>query len=434
MAIRIRLPARLTKMLLFAAALLLLYLAGSLLFFNATPKEIRVTETIEAPYSVRDPQFRRESGQITGRRWVDGNSIEILDDGRLIFDSMLRDIRNATCCITKETYNFWGEDVATPFSEALAEAANRGLHVHFLMDYVGSINATRAQLDTMSDAGVQIARWREPAWYQLSRFNHRTHRKILVIDGATAYVGGANTSDPWLPGNPDGGYKDYHYRLTGPIVNEIQGAFSENWVSARGELLLGNRYYPDIYAGGSLPMQITSSHPREGQKRMRKMLMHAMASADESIRIGSAYFFPDRRFLQAIMDASQRGVDIRILVPGEEIDQKYLRYASRTLFGDLLTSGVEIYEYQPSMYHAKKLIVDEHFVSVGSSNFDNRSFRLNDELNVNILDSDFGQEMAHRFDQDLARSVPVTLEDWETRPLGQRMWGWIVRITLGAYL
>jgi cardiolipin synthase A/B len=414
--------------------LLVLYLLGTVLFFNATPKQKRITEPIQTGYSVTGPEFKRISGLIAGRQWVDGNSIEVLQRGQDVFAAMLDDISSAEKSITKETFVYFGDEVAAPFAKALAEAARNDVRVHFLMDFVGSVLASGEILDTMRDAGVNIERWREPSWYQLARFNHRTHRKLLVVDGRAAYTGGVNTADPWMPDLDEGGYKDYHFRLTGPIVNEIQGAFSENWVSSRGELLTGERYYPEPDTTGTLTMQVTSSHPREGQKRVRKMLLHAIASADESIRIGSAYFFPDAKFIQALVDAAERGISVTILTPGEKIDQNYVRRASHTLWDDLLKAGIRMYEYQPTMYHAKIMIVDDYFVTIGSTNFDNRSFRLNDEANINILDRDFGLKMAGYFGEDLDQSVQITLEDLKNRSLWHKFHGWLVAGTIGSYL
>ncbi|TVR34384.1 MAG: phosphatidylserine/phosphatidylglycerophosphate/cardiolipin synthase family protein [Balneolaceae bacterium] len=408
--------------------LFIFYLIGSILFFNATPKEKRVTEPIFSYYSVDDGGFVRETGLLTGRNWVYGNDIEVIDNGEDIFDSMIADIRSATRSITKETYNFWGEKVATTISEELAEAARRGVSVHFIMDFVGSRNATGEQLDIMREAGVELVRWRKPAWYQLARLNHRTHRKILVVDGATAYMGGANTADDWIKDVEEGGYKDYHYRITGPIVNEIQGAFSENWVASTGRLLTGTHYYTDPDTTGRTRMQVTSSNPREGQKKIRKNKLYLIASARENIRLAYAYFFPDHEVIAALVEAAERGVLIQTITPGEKIDQKYLRYASQNRWGELLRAGVEMFEYRPGMYHTKLMIVDDAYVSIGSSNFDNRSFRINDETNLNILDKEFSALMVQNFENDLKESDPFTYSDWENRPLTRKFSGWITQI------
>ncbi|MCH8556630.1 MAG: phospholipase D-like domain-containing protein [Balneolia bacterium] len=424
----------LKKLILGILSLFLIYLIGTLLFFNATPVEILITSEVEVSHGVKDDQFRIESAQLSGRAWVGGNDIQVLTRGSEIFHAMFNDIGSASRSITKETYNFYGDDVAKPMAEALSEAAERGVQVKFLMDFIGSALAENGLFDNMRDSGVEVERWREPAWYQIARFNHRTHRKLLNIDGRVAYTGGANTADPWLPDHEDGGYKDYHFRITGPVVSEMQGAFAENWASARGELITGPEFFRTPSETGNLLVQVTTSHPREGQKRVRTMLLYAMASAEESIRIGSAYFFPDDKFIDAMLAARQRGVQIQLLMPGETIDQNYVRLASQTLWGPLFEAGVEIYEYNNTMYHAKKMIVDDYFVTVGSTNFDNRSFRLNDETNINILDETFGETMTSYFLDDIGASERITLEEWENRPLLHRIWGHVVARTIGSYL
>lgn len=424
----------LKKLLLYIVGLFILFVIATVLFFNATPIEKRVSVPIDASYAVTEPGFKLESGILTGRQWVGGNSIEVLDRGSEIFGAMLEEIESAEKSITKETFNFYGDDVGRPVAEALADAAIRGVNTHFLMDYIGSVPADGEFFEIMEDAGVELERWRRPAWYQLARFNHRTHRKLLNVDGRVAFIGGANTADPWLPDLEEGGYKDYHFRIKGPVVNEFQGAFSENWVSSRGELLIGERYYTELDSTGDVYMQISSSHPREGKPQVRKSMLYAISSASESIRIGSAYFFPDLGFIEALTRAADRGVRVQILTPGEKIDQNYVRIASHYRWEDLLDAGIEMYEYQPAMYHAKIMIVDEYFVTVGSTNFDNRSFRLNDETNVNILNEEFGKLMADYYDQDLLQSDRITREEWKNRPLWQKAAGCLITKVMGAYL
>ena len=414
--------------------LFVLYLIGTLFFFNATPEPKRITTPIEYTYSVSDPAFKTNSGILTGRSWVEGNDAIVLSRGEDIFSTMYEDIRNARNSISKETFVYRGEEVATTMARELADASGRGVNVHFIMDYVGSVEAASDQLKLMEDAEVQFVRWRKPAWYQVPRFNHRTHRKLLLIDGEIAYTGGVNMGDEWLYDQEEGGKKDYHLRITGPVVHELQGAFSKNWVATRGELLKGDSYYPHLEITGNLPMQVTTSHPGDGAKQVRKMLLHAIASANESIRIGSAYFFPDRKFLQALVDAANRGVHIRILTPNETIDKNFVRMASHTLWGDLLEAGIEMYEFQPVMYHAKLMIVDEYFVTMGSTNFDNRSFRLNDEANVSILDENFARQMTELYEEDLEHSERITLEEWESRSFFRKAYGWVIARVIGVYL
>jgi cardiolipin synthase A/B len=413
--------------------LFLLYIAGGIVYFNATPIDKRITQPISADYSVDDKGFLKETGLLIGRGWVNGNHIEILDDGEEIFESMLDAIRHAEHSITKETYNFWGEKTGTPFAEELAKAAERGVKVHFLMDYVGSRKATRKQIRRMEEAGVEVVRWRQPSWYQLSRFNHRTHRKLFVIDGKTAFVGGVNIGDDWRTPVQEGGFRDYHYRVTGLAVHELQRAFSENWVAATGRLLTNSTYYPELETNGEKLMQVTTSHPREGQKMIRKMYLYAISAARETIRINTAYFFPDHEFLDTLVDAANRGVQVQIIVPGSNIDQSYFRFASINRWEKLLKAGVEMYEYEPSMYHSKLLIVDDAFVSIGSANFDNRSFRINDETNLNILDRDFASERIRYFEKDLENSRVFTLDDFYDRSTWRRFVGWIAQ-AMGPHL
>lgn len=401
--------------LLIAAILLLIYMIGGIIYFNATPVNIQITQPIVASYSSGEKGFKHESGLLLGRNWVEGNSVDILDDGELIFEQKIEAIRNAKKTITKETYNFWGDKAGTLIAKELAAAAERGVSVHFLMDYIGSRKASSEQIQLMKDAGVEVIRWRNPSLQQISRLNHRTHRKILVIDGETAFTGGVNAADNWIFSEENGGFKDYHYKITGPIVSDIQQAFSENWVTSTGKLLTGPSYYPELEPAGEYSMQLTSSHPREGQKNIRKMYLYAISSATESIRITSAYFLPDDDFLDAIADASKRGVHVRIILPGEKIDQDYFRDASKNKWKGMLEAGVEIYEYQPAMYHAKLLIVDDMFVSFGSANFDNRSFRINDEMNVNVLNPGFAAKRIEYFNRDLEKSKQYTLEMFKER-------------------
>lgn len=415
-------------------AFFLLFLLGSILFFNASPAEKRITESITAHYAVQDDGFRRETGLLTGREWVNGNSIEVFRTGEETFGAMLSDIRSAEYSINKETYNYWGEKAGMEFAEALSEAKNRGVETRFLMDFVGSVMASREKFNLMQDNEVEVERWRRPSWYQLARLNHRTHRKLLITDGTTGYIGGMNTADAWLSETEDGGYKDYHFRVTGPATAELQAAFSENWVSARGELLTGPAFYPELSSAGNLPVQVVSSHPRKGHKVARKMLLYAIASAHETIDIGSAYFFPDKPFVEAIAEAAERGVKVRILTPGAETDKQFVRFASYIRMQPLLEAGAKIYEYEPTFYHAKKMIVDQHFVTVGSINFDNRSFRLNDEANINILDTEFATRLTEYFEQDLSSSREWTLEDHNNRPMWQRIYGWMTSTFLGTYL
>ncbi|REL33858.1 cardiolipin synthase B [Rhodohalobacter sp. SW132] len=413
--------------------LFLVFLIGTVLFFNAVPKEKRLLELINTDHSIEDPEFIYESCLLIGRPWTKNNQIEVLENGEEIYDSMVEAINSAERTITFETYEYYGDEAAQRFSEAFSAAAERGVKVHALLDFIGSVNATDEQLEMMEEAGVELIRWRKPSWYQFARFNHRTHRKLLIIDGNIGFTGGANVGDNWLGSVENGAYKDYHYKIRGSLVSELQASFSENWTSASGRLIYGNDYFSIQDSAGNKKMQVSSSHPREGKQKMRKMFIYSMASARDTVRFATAYFYPDQLFLDALQETAERGVTVQILVPGESIDKGFVRHASVNNWRGILESGVEIYEYQPSMYHAKLMIADNRMVSMGSSNLDNRSFRLNDETNVNILSEEFAATMTELYKNDKSEAERYTLKMWENRPYSNRLYGWVTEL-FGAHL
>ncbi|SEP08830.1 phospholipase D-like domain-containing protein [Aquisalimonas asiatica] len=406
---------------------------GNIVLFNALPKPKRLQQPVEVDYGVSDPQFQRTMGVLMQTPIVDGNRIALLEDGEAIYAGMLEAIDDAEHSITFETYEFWGEEAAGAFASALSEAAERGVAVHALLDFIGSAAADPDKLEQMKDAGVELIRWREPSWYELARFNHRTHRKLLITDGTTGFTGGANVADNWLPDDDGEAYRDNHFRLEGPVVGNLQAAFMENWLDASGTLPLGEAYFPELDDAGELPMQVVNSAPREGYHRIRKMLLYAIAAAEEQITIGTAYFYPDPDFLGALTDASDRGVTVRILVPGDSIDKGFVRHASVNRWEPMLEAGVEIYEYQPSMYHSKLLSIDDQWASIGSTNLDNRSFRINDETNVNVYDTAFARDIRHLVEEDLDDAERYDLERWQDRPWHKRLAGWLT-MTIGGHL
>ncbi len=404
----------------------------SVLAANATPKAFRLTQSVSVDYSVDDPRFRQTLERGLQAPILDGNRADMLENGEAIYPAKLDAIAAAETSISFEVYEFWGETAGAEFAEALRDAAERGVTVRVLLDFVGSTGADADSLAAIEDAGGQVVRWRQPSWYQAARFNHRTHRKLLIVDGRTGFTGGANIGDDWL-GNPQsGGKRDLHYRLEGPIVGALQGAFAEHWLNATGELLHGEAIYPALEPIGNLAMQVVDSAPREGRHRIRWMLLFALAAAQERVDIGTAYFYPDRAVLDALEAAAERGVRVRILVPGDSIDKGFVRHASVNQWQPLLEAGVEIHEFEPTMYHAKLLVVDDRWVSVGSANMDNRSFRINDEVNVNVFDADFARGIRETLDRDLDQAARYDLERWQARAWHKRLFGWI-SVTLGSH-
>jgi cardiolipin synthase A/B len=398
-------------------------LGASVLYFNARPIPKRVTSHVENAYNVDDPGFRRTMTALIGTPIVAGNSIEWLRDGEAIFAAKLAAIAAAEHSVTLEVFEFYGERVAPLFADALAERARHGVPVHVILDYVGASDADPELFEQMKAAGVELEMWREPSWYQSARFNHRTHRKLLVVDGTVGFTGGANLADPWLAEDPRQSYRDNHYRFEGPIVAHLQAAFMDNWLFATGRVLLGDRYFPPLEAAGNIEAQVVISSPREGYKRIRTLLLLAFASAQQNIRIATAYFYADPMLEDALIAARERGVAVDILAPGPKIEKPWVRHASRNRWGRLLHHGVRIHEYKRSHFHAKMFVIDDQWVSIGSANFDNRSFRLNDETNVNIFDAGFARRMVAVFEDDLAEATLYDLKRWQARPWTERAHG-----------
>jgi cardiolipin synthase len=277
-------------------------------------------------------------------------------------------------------------------------------------------------LEELVDAGVEVEKYHPLRWYHLSRFNQRTHRKLLVVDGRIGFTGGVGIADKWAGDAQDPDHwRDAHFQIEGPAVAQIQAVFNDNWLKVKGTVLDEQTYFPALEPVGDTAAQMFSSSPTGGSESMRLMYLLAIAAAERSIDLAASYFVPDELTRRTMRDALARGVQIRVILPGEHIDVDAVRSASRADWGELLEAGAEIYEYSPTMYHCKIMIVDRYMVSVGSTNFDNRSFALNDEANLNLYDPAFAERMTEVFDRDLSRSRRVTLEDWRRRPLRERI-------------
>ncbi|AVI62554.1 phospholipase D-like domain-containing protein [Halomonas sp. GFAJ-1] len=410
----------------------LLFALGSVLFYNAMPSPKRLLEPVSVNFNTRDADFRRSMGLIFEQPIVAGNRIDSLQDGEAIYAAMLEAIDSAETSITFETFEFWGEKATEPFVDALIAAAERGVAVHALIDYVGSSAAAVNKFERMEEAGVDVIRWRKPSWYELAHFNHRTHRKLLMVDGRTGFIGGANITDNWLPDDDGLAYRDHHFLVKGPVVANMQAAFVDTWLDASGRLLLGDAYFPELEPQGELDAQMVTSTPIEGRHRMRKMLMVAIATAEQRITLGSAYFYPDEHFLEALIEARERGVEVNILVPGDSIDKGFVRHASVNRWRPMLEAGVNIHEYQPSMYHAKLISIDDRWASIGSTNLDNRSFRINKEGNLNVYDEEFARYVRELVEEDIRHAEHYDLDRWHNRPWRKRLAGWVSMVA-GAH-
>jgi cardiolipin synthase len=313
--------------------------------------------------------------------------------------------------------------VGKDFADALSERAKAGVRVHILIDWLGGQKMEQALLDEMKSAGVEIHKYHPLHWYTLDRVNNRTHRKLLVVDGAVGFTGGVGIADEWSGDAQDADHwRDTHYRIEGPAVAQLQAAFLDNWMKVSGSVLHGEAYFPAIEPRGGHLAQVFRSSPEGGADSMHLMYLLSLAAARERIDLSMAYFVPDDLALKALEDAMKRGVKVRIIIPGPRTDAKLVRRASRALWGTILRAGAEIYEYQPTMFHCKVLVVDSLWVSVGSTNFDPRSFRLNDEANLNVYDRDFALRQIADFDNDLKRARRVTYEEWASRPWTDKAW------------
>lgn len=387
-----------------------------ILFLNLRAGEKQIHYELTHQFSVQDPQFLRCMGQLLGPGILPGNRITAFQNGDQIFPAMLTAIRGARETITFETYIYWSGEIGKQFSQALCERAQGGVKVHVMLDWAGSGKIGAKYLEEMKAAGVEVELYHPLRWYNLARINNRTHRKLLVVDGRIGFTGGVGIADLWQ-GNADSKdhWRDSHYQIEGPAVAQMQAAFTDNWIKTRAQVLLGSNYFPELNAVGDSRAQAFRSSRGEGSESVRLMFLLSIASATKTIRLQAAYFVPDELAIQTFVSARQRGVAIEIIVPGPHMDAKLVQSASRSLWGLLLDAGVHIYEYQRTMYHCKVLVVDDVWVSVGSTNFDDRSFRLNDEANLNIYDAAFAAEQVKVFDQDKARSRLITRAELKNR-------------------
>ena len=395
-------------------------IVGALALNFRTPNKLH--HQVRNKYAVSDPQFRREMSVLLGPAIVSGNRVIDLENGEQIFPAMLEAIRAAQTSITFETFIYWSGEVGKIFCDALSERASAAVTVCVTIDAVGAAKMDEALFTQMRHAGVRIERYRPLRWYNLSRFNNRTHRKLLVVDGAIGFTGGVGIADQWQghAQDPDH-WRDMHFRIDGPVVAQLQAAFNDNWVKMTGELVNGAGYFPALVPSGSLDANVFKSSPEGGSESMHLMYLMVVAAAEHSVDLGAAYFVPDDIMSNALVAARKRAVRVRILMPGEHIDSAATRLASKACWEPLLAAGVEMYQYQPTMIHNKILIADRELVSVGSTNFDMRSFQINDEASLNVYDPAFACRMTKIYEEDLARSKPYSYEMWKNRSWKERL-------------
>ena len=364
-----------------------------------------------------DPAFPAAMGPLLGADFNRGNSVQTLLNGDNFFPPMLKAIREAQKTITLETYIWTSGKISDEFIAALAERARAGVKVHVLLDGMGTLKFKDEDRQRLVDSGVKVFTYGRQHWYEIKpNINHRTHRKLLVIDGRVGFTGGMCVDDAWL-GNAESRevWRETQVRVEGPAVRQMQAAFASNWLQTGGQLLLGADYFPEFEREGRVSAMCFKSGPGEGAESARISYLLAIASARKTIDIEHAYFIPDDLAVEMLLEARQRGVKIRVIIP-EKNDSRFGRAAARSRWAELIAAGVEFYQYLPAMLHAKTMSVDDFFVTVGSVNFDNRSFSINDEVALNVLDAGVAADHRRMFEADLANSKPLTREEYESRP------------------
>jgi cardiolipin synthase A/B len=367
--------------------------------------------------------FVRAAEALTAAPISHGNESELLVNGDQIFPAFLETIEAAERTLTVQTYVYWRGDIAREVAAALRRKARDGVECKVILDALGAAKMERSLVREMKDGGVRVIRFRPPKPYAVRRIANRTHRRLLIADGKVGMTGGVGIAVEWTGNAEDPDHwRDTHVRVRGPVVRGMQGAFAENWLEGTGELLAGEGYLPELEpVGDGGAMQVVRSSAKVGDTNVEALYYLAIASARETMDLTAAYFVPRPAFTEALAEAAERGVRVRVLVPGPHTDKELVRVAGRAAYGRLLEAGVEIFEFEPTMLHAKTLVVDGAWASVGTVNFDNRSFQLHDEVTLCIWDREFAGRLGEEFERDLTRAEKIDPERWRARGVHHRV-------------
>jgi cardiolipin synthase len=398
-------------------ALLALALAGLVVALALVVAQDQVTVRIGSAYGAERPEYPAYIAALVGADLTRGNRYDVLTNGDQIYPAMLQAIDEAKRRVNFETYVYSTGDIPNRFTDAFERAARRGVTVTVIVDAVGAASMDDDHAERLRAAGCTVLRFHPTRWYSLEELNYRTHRKILVVDGEIGFTGGVGVSDQWKGNAQDRDHwRDTHVRIRGPIVRLLEAAFYEVLVESHGPATPVLDPDPPVEheEGASF---IVRSSTTSGSSDMKRAYLLAIASAQRTLDIASPYFVTDESTLWAFEEAVRRGVRVRILVEGDVTDAMPVKYASRAAYDRLLTLGIEIYEYQPTMMHVKVLVVDGVFSMFGSANFDNRSLELNDELNVAVTSPEVAARFLRDFEADLRASHRLELNAWRERPL-----------------
>jgi cardiolipin synthase len=384
----------------------------------STPAESPPRFGFDHELEVGSPEFVATMVGSVGVPFMPGNKLEFLNNGDAFYPSMLQAIREAERSITIEAYIYWAGEIGLEFARALAERASVGVKVKVMLDAVGSSTVGNEILDTLRKGGCHVAWYNPIRWTTLRRLNNRTHRKTLLVDGRIGFTGGAGIADHWTGDAQDAKHwRDLQVRLDGPAVRPLQTGFAQNWLECTGELVTGPDFYPELAKAGTVSIQTIMSSPETGASAVRVMYCLAISSACRSIEIANPYFVPDHLAIDLFRDAVKRGVRVRIMMAGTKNDTAMARLNSVRLYGALLEVGVELLEYNRTMLHHKSMVVDGLWATVGTSNFDSRSFTHNEENNVCVCDAKLARQLNDMFTRDAEHCEVITLDAWKARPL-----------------
>jgi cardiolipin synthase A/B len=376
---------------------------------------------LQAELEVDSPEFVRAAEALTGAPISEGNDAELLINGDRIFPALLETIGSAERSLNLETYVYWKGDIATEVADAVCERASAGVRCNVILDALGSALIEEGVIERLEKAGVNVVRFRPPKPYAVRRLPNRTHRRLLIADGRVGMTGGVGIAREWTGDAQDSDHwRDTHVRVRGPVVRGMQGAFAEHWLEATGEVLGGDDYLPDLDPTGDGRMQLVRSKANVGDTNVEALYYLAIASSSRSIDLTAAYFVPRPAFTEALAKAVRRGVDVRLLVPGSHTDKRFVRVAGRGSYTPLLEAGARIFEYKPTMLHAKSMVVDGAWSTVGTVNFDNRSFQLHDEVTLCVWSEHFAGLLRESFEADLERSEEIEPGRWRERGPAER--------------
>ena len=384
----------------------------------STPGEFPPQFGFDHGLTVGSDDFLNTMAGAAGVPLAAGNTLALLNNGDRFYPAMLTAVQNAERSITIEAYIYWAGEIGLTFARALAERASQGVKVKILLDAVGSSSVGNEILGVLRDGGCHVAWYNPIRWNKLRRLNNRTHRKSLIIDGRIGFTGGAGIADHWTgDAQDDRHWRDLQIRMEGPAVRPLQTGFAQNWLECTRELVTGPDFYPELEPVGKLALQTVMSSPETGASAARVMYCLAISAACHSIEIANPYFVPDHLAIDLFRDAVKRGVRVRVMVAGAPNDNKVARLNSIRLYGALLEAGVELLEYNRTMMHHKTMVVDGLWATVGTTNFDSRSFAHNEENNVCLCDEAFSRELNEMFAADVKACEPVNQEAWRSRPL-----------------